>query len=279
MREGIITRFRSEIDFFRLGYKTYRLYIRLEGADAQKEQEIFQYLENSGVGIWLALCEGQYNIVFRFVARDEFDFKEVLRNLYESFSLYLRERDLAIPLETNFYPGESGVYETGKTKYKPPERSEAVRFDDVDVKLLGILSDDARAPSSKIAAELGLTPNAVRYRVRKLEQEGVIMEYQMVADRTKLGMYHYKVLLNLQKASDSRVIKFVRYCETLPNLVYLGQYIGTWDMELDFDFKNVEELHNSVLELTSRFRELVRSYETLSVFKSTYCNPLKTEKK
>ncbi|MEW6328578.1 MAG: winged helix-turn-helix transcriptional regulator [Candidatus Micrarchaeota archaeon] len=279
IEKGVIQHFRAEIDFSKLGYRDFRLYIKLQGASARKENEIFNYLKNSRGATWLAVCEGEYNFVFRFVVKDEFELNDFLNALYARFSRYIRDRRVIISVGWQFYPGESGVYEIGARRYEKPKRSKPVEVDDIDMRLLEMLAEDARAPSARLAGELGLTPNAVRYRMKRLESEGVIKGYQMVADRSKIGMYHYKVLLLFQRASEEKIEKFVRFCESLPNLVFLVQLIGAWDMDVDFDFRNAEELHGAMLELGSRFGDLIRNYETLSVVKSTYCNPLKIERK
>ncbi len=279
LQRKVINKFTVELDSFKLGYKAYRLYIRLEGANAKKEQEIYSYLKNIRGADWIAACEGRYNLVFRFMVRDEFGLNEFLDDLSDRFSQYIREKDLTIPLEWHFYHGESGVFQPGESKYGLLRGRKKIEVDEKDLKILSILSDDARTPSSKIAKRVGLTPNAVKYRLKRLEGERVITGYEMVVDRTKLGMFHYKLLMHFQKANEEKIMRLVRHCEELPNLVFLVRAIGPWDMDVDLDFKNTVELHNSVLELTSTFKDLVRNYETLSIFKSDYCNPLKGIKK
>ena len=275
IKNQIIVQFRTEIDVARLGYKWYRLYLRLEGADSEKEQEIFNYLVNSSGAYWTAICEGKYNLIFRFVAKDEIGLNEVLNDLSIRFSPYIKWRDLTLPIEAHYYASESGAYGRGGPKYEPPSRKAPVEVDEKDLKLLGGLAEESRAATTKLAGELGLTPNAVKYRMKRLENEGVIKGYQVVSDRSKLGMYHYKILLHFQKTDEVKVKKFVRHCESLPNLLFLTRSIGAWDMDVDFDFGNTIDAHNSILNLTGKFRDLIKGYEVLPLFKARYCNPMR----
>ncbi|MFH0818225.1 MAG: Lrp/AsnC family transcriptional regulator [Candidatus Micrarchaeota archaeon] len=279
IKRDVIAKITVELDSFKLGYKAYRLYIRLEGANAKKEQEIYSYLKNMRGADWIAACEGKYNLVFRFMVEDEFGLNRILNDISDKFSSYIRERDLTIPLEWHFYHAESGVFHPGGPKYGSLGGRKRVKVDEKDLKILSILSEDARTPSSKIAGQVGLTPNAVKYRLKRLEKERIITGYEVMVDRTKIGTFHYKLLVHFRGANEEKVKRFVRYCEELPNLVFLVRAIGSWDMDIDLDFKNTVELHNSVLELASKFKDLVRNYETLSIFKSDYCNPLKEAKK
>ncbi|MFH1447361.1 MAG: winged helix-turn-helix transcriptional regulator [Candidatus Micrarchaeota archaeon] len=278
IKKDIIACFRAEIDFSKLGYKTYRLYIRLEGADSEKEAEIFEYLANRKGATWVAACEGKYNLIFRFIVKDEFELNSILGEIYSKFSKYIRERDLTIPIGWQFYPAESGAYEISNRRFKKPVDVGIAKFDERDVEILNVVGENARTSATEIAGKLGMTPNGVKHRVRRLEREGVIAGYQMVADRTKLGIYHYKILFSFQRINEERVGRFIRYCEENPNLVFLVQAIGAWDIDVDLDYANTLEMHNAVLNLSSSFKNLIRNYETLSIFKSSYSNPLKKEK-
>jgi Lrp/AsnC family leucine-responsive transcriptional regulator len=55
-------------------------------------------------------------------------------------------------------------------------------LDDVDVKILVILQDNARTTQSDIAKSVGLAPSAVLERIRKLEARGAIKDYVATVD-------------------------------------------------------------------------------------------------
>jgi len=59
--------------------------------------------------------------------------------------------------------------------------------DEIDLKIIGKLTGNARATYSEIASEVGLSDVAVMKRIRKLEQEGVIRKYTVIVDPAKLG--------------------------------------------------------------------------------------------
>jgi len=59
--------------------------------------------------------------------------------------------------------------------------------DEIDLKIIGKLTENARATYSEIASEVGLSDVAVMKRIRKLEQEGVIRKYTVIVDPAKLG--------------------------------------------------------------------------------------------
>jgi len=61
-------------------------------------------------------------------------------------------------------------------------------IDDVDKKILNKLIVDARASWTTLAKELGVNESTIRYRVRKLEDSGVIVGYKAKVNYVKAGL-------------------------------------------------------------------------------------------
>jgi DNA-binding Lrp family transcriptional regulator len=73
-------------------------------------------------------------------------------------------------------------------------------LDDTDLRILRSLQSNPRKPVSKVAREVGLTDNAIRYRLKRMQAAGIIRGFVMVVDpkvhaKPALGML-------LAKASD-----------------------------------------------------------------------------
>ena len=50
--------------------------------------------------------------------------------------------------------------------------------DDIDVKIMAIIQEDARISNAEIARRLGMAPSAILERVRKLEARGAVLGYE-----------------------------------------------------------------------------------------------------
>ena len=62
-----------------------------------------------------------------------------------------------------------------------------VRISEKDMAIIEILMRDARTPFTEIARQIGVTEAAVRKRVKKLEEQGIIKGYRAVIDPKKMG--------------------------------------------------------------------------------------------
>ncbi len=69
-----------------------------------------------------------------------------------------------------------------------------VRISEKDLAIIEFLMKDARMPYTEIARRLGVTEAAVRKRVKKLEEEGIIKGYRARVDAKKIG---YKIVAEI----------------------------------------------------------------------------------
>lgn len=98
-------------------------------------------------------------------------------------------------------------------------RSE-IRFrgvmDRKDLEIIKILEKNARTPFLKIAKKLRMSEAAIRKRVRKLEQEGVVERYTAVINPSKLG-YNAVAIVGLD-AEPERYLEILNSISAIPEV-------------------------------------------------------------
>ncbi|MBK5189895.1 MAG: Lrp/AsnC family transcriptional regulator [Methanosarcinales archaeon] len=107
----------------------------------------------------------------------------------------------------------------------------------VDNRILEMLQLDVRTPVSKIAKEVGLSENGVRYRLEKLEKGGYIKSYTILLNPKKFGK-NILAIFNLEiepKMMRSTLSKLVGLDEFIKIYQTTGQFsinaIGLFDNE------------------------------------------------
>ena len=70
-------------------------------------------------------------------------------------------------------------------------------MDDLDIEILKILIEDGRQSHENLSKRLNLSRPAVRQRVKRLEEKGLIKGYQAVVDWSRLGQ-NINVLIYLK---------------------------------------------------------------------------------
>lgn len=94
-----------------------------------------------------------------------------------------------------------------------------MRIDKKDQQLIDLLQKNARISFTKMGVEVGLTSAAVADRVRKLEDEGVILSYGILLDPSLIGyplhaIIHLRAFVGMLKPFLARVpsLKEIRNC-------------------------------------------------------------------
>jgi Lrp/AsnC family transcriptional regulator for asnA, asnC and gidA len=82
--------------------------------------------------------------------------------------------------------------------------SSPVSLDDIDRKIIGVLQGDGRCPYGTIADQVGLSEAAVRRRVQRLRETG-IMEIVAITDPLQLG-FTREALVGIRVQGDVRLV-------------------------------------------------------------------------
>src|SRR5437016_8442316 len=93
-------------------------------------------------------------------------------------------------------------------------------LDAIDIKILGLLQEDASRSVSEIAEQVHLSNNACWRRVRQLEESGIIRKRVALLDAEKLGVgTTVFVMLRADEYTDERSEEHTSELQSLTNLV------------------------------------------------------------
>lgn len=84
-------------------------------------------------------------------------------------------------------------------------------LDDIDNQILALLSEDARLSYSAIAEQVGLSAPAVKERILKLEDAGVITGYEVKINKQALGKHIAAyILVDVPYNQEKSFIRFAQ---------------------------------------------------------------------
>ncbi len=88
------------------------------------------------------------------------------------------------------------------------------KIDEIDLKILKLLSENARYTYKELAEKLGTTRQRVSRRMDKLEKGGVVIKYTVIPDLNKLNYVHVILGLILRPTVDlDEVVKQLKSIE------------------------------------------------------------------
>jgi Lrp/AsnC family leucine-responsive transcriptional regulator len=103
-------------------------------------------------------------------------------------------------------------------------------LDDIDLKILGQIQNDARLTNVELAEAVGLSPSPCLRRLRRLERDGVIKGYMTFVDQTQVGLpVSVFVSVALKEQSESALEEFEASIAALPEVMECYLMTGASD--------------------------------------------------
>jgi Lrp/AsnC family leucine-responsive transcriptional regulator len=129
----------------------------------------------------------------------------------------------------------------------------AVQLDEIDVRLLKELQEDADRPNVELARLVGLSPAATLNRVKRLKRQGVIREITARIDSATAGLtLQVYVLVTLGRHDEAAERRFQQELRALDHVIAADAVAGETDAILMIATRDVAELQVVLSRLSTR---------------------------
>jgi DNA-binding Lrp family transcriptional regulator len=266
-KKGVILGYKAMIDMAKLGYETYRLYIRYENVTPEIEREIFAYFQKHENIIWFISTSGRFDLEVLFLARNFIHFNKIVREVMKKYGMYLRNHTISVSI-SNFHHKRYWLLDKKPEGFQISYGDEPTHedIDETDIKIINILTLNGRASIVEIGEKLKLTPNAIKYRIKDLEKRGIIKSYRTWINTAKLGYKYYKALVTFKYLDENIEKRILEFSRNEKNMLYLVTCIGLWNIEVEVEVQNDEEFRLVMVRFKNLFSDLILDYETLLVY-------------
>ena len=124
------------------------------------------------------------------------------------------------------------------------------KLDEVDMKILGSLYQDASVSIPKLSKDLGLNLSVTYSRIKRLSKRQIIKQFTIVVDEDKLGLPASAVVgLNLDpKQRDQALSELAK----LDQVRAIQEVTGRFDAFITLRAKTIEEIYKIVAEHLGR---------------------------
>ena len=270
--EGLIKKYPCYFDYSKFGYNYFvSILVKLENFDL-----IDKFVERSIKSknlICIGKMIGKYDLYMDLIFKNE-----------KEFNLYLDKLNLENDIDdlfimkynfTELYPlkfldagnyNEKNYFIVGEAKER--------KFDRTEIEILRLLKDNSRIRLIDIANKLNISSELALYKLKKLENEKIILGSRVLFDMKKLGYFYSGVLMNIKNLSENEKEKIKRFARSHAYTNSLGFFNSKPNCFMQFFHKTHEELRKSLGELKSLLKDKIDEWDVLFIEEDEYFNTL-----
>ncbi len=258
--KGIVEKYICSLNLGKLGYKIYKIHLKLKNASEKEEKRLFDAIKAYRNVITSIKTQGAFDLSISIACKSISDLDEFLTKLKNEFLEILEDYTISIVVYSKIFKlNKLLLNEKEQLKSERFSTEEAeVQLDESDTKILKYLSQKANAPTIEIAKKAGLSVDIVKYRLKRLSKS-IINSFRIFVEFNKIGFFHYIFMLKMRTASKQEEEKLVEWCQEKNNVMYVTKRIGMYDFEVNVAIKDLEDLNNFANDLRREFPS-IQSY-------------------
>lgn len=249
-KTGYIRYFYSIVNASNIGYNYAWVLLKFQNVSSETQKQIVEYILNKANISNLRIMEGIFDIAFLCIYKKTSEIKTFLQELTKQFGQHLSEKKILIILK-------SYKFSLNKIPTEPMNRiiltHSDLRFSNItplDIKILKVLSSNARIKILDLAREVKADPGTLRYHIKKMEKEGIIAGYSMALDLKKYRNEYHQINIGLR--NYDAVTRIIEFFDRTNSCLYAYEVLGRYDLSIDIFVEDVYGLRR-ILE---KFKEL-----------------------
>jgi len=264
-KNGIIQGYVTVTDIAKLGFTTYHLFLQLTQVNENIRDKVIETLRVYPFIKVIIEFSGKYDFEIGIASRTVTEADEYIQKIIDSVAAYLQQ--YIVLTISNYY----FTHTVPRNFFYIPHESEirkhsAVSVDETDLKILQILSENARAKLYEIGNKVTLSSDAINYRIKNLQKSDVIVKYAPILNYTLLGYTVYAVLMNIFPLSKEKDKTLKYFLESNENILWAVKTLGIYNLLMYVCVKSSDELHLTLLKMRELFSKEIKEYETIIAY-------------
>ncbi len=124
------------------------------------------------------------------------------------------------------------------------EQKETITLDLKDKKILGVLAKNSRTPLTTIGKIVGLSQENVLYRIQRLKEQHIIVDFFTAIDSRKLGILSFVVFIKFSKISKEKLESLIKSFLKNEHISWLTTTAGQFDLMIFLQAMTVYEFES-----------------------------------
>jgi DNA-binding Lrp family transcriptional regulator len=264
--EKIIYRLYTLIDITKIGYTYHRFYIVLQNMTPNVKKNMIQDFIQSKLVSGASFTEGQIDLLIYYAVNNTYKLLQEWTSFYRKYGNYFSKISYSQFCHEYMYPFSFLLSDEHK---KRPDCDQEViwggtsqkNIDELDKRILYMLSTNSRIPASEIAKELNAKAATIIKRIKNLEKNKIILGYRIDINHSAILNNYYRIRLDINIKNFSNINQINKYM--IQKSLIRSRYISLGDcadLEYEILVKDTYHLNKIVEEILTKFPDSVRNY-------------------
>lgn len=223
-KRGVILKYVAHVDIGKLGYIGAAVFVATK---THRDKEFRKFLATSPNICWVGEHVGVWDFGMSILGKNSEELDRNFSQLYRTFKDFIIDHRFTLHKKNHYFYEKLFAGKPMRTqarKHASIRTSAPVAIDALDKRILRALVEDARADYVGLTRKVPLSAPAIKARIRRLEQAGVIERYSVFLDYAKLSTYQYSIFITNKNLDESP--KLLAYLQEHPDVCFICEYIG-----------------------------------------------------
>ncbi len=277
LENQVITDSFAVLDVKLLGIRRFCIYLQFRAISPNKMEGLIQKITDNPHVNWVIETGGKWELIVMVETIDESIYDAVLQSIIAPIGRFLNDHTVSAVKEfTHLGPrylmgGRPADYFRKRVRYPYQRELETVKkipidLDSRDIRLLQLLHADSRTSLTDLGKQMGLSPDTVDYRIKKLILSGLIKSFIIRLNYHLLKFQYTTIMLKLRGVSLKRRNEFYRFVQDDLRFYCLMEQIGSWDLSLMMFFADAKDLRSFLISIKQNFSDVISSHESVLHF-------------
>jgi DNA-binding Lrp family transcriptional regulator len=265
LKEKYIKGFSIVFNSSKIGTYYYKLYVKFKNITPQRETELFRYLLNQRSVSYLADVEGFYDCLLLVQVKNADEMTKFLDKFMKNYGEYIQQKDMMLFLTVHRFNQRFLYNGVERKDWFYPVPLGNYLLDPIDKKIAEILSGNARVPLTEIARGIGIDPKSVKYRLKKLEKDEMILAYVTLPNFDRLGLQFIQINFSFRDPTIKPSV--IEYFNSTNKCLFAIELLGKYDLLVEVHVKDNDELRRIIDGFRDKFVGYYNDYDIHTINK------------
>lgn len=263
-KDNIIQGYNAIIDVNKLGETIYLIYLKLINLSSQKELLWIKEINKNHSVIAVGKNAGHWDLSIVIRCKNNQELDQILKKITSGKSDKIKEKLVTSEIESSYF--NLGLLIKSIGEKSTSNLQESLSLDGDDNELVKLLAKDCRESLIDLAEKLGISPNGVKDKIKRLDKRGIIIGYKTKINYEKLGYLHFRVFIQLNNFSNALYEKIKVFLKARGNVESISRYIGYADIDFRCYSKDITELYKLISDLKDNFLTEIIEVNSMPIF-------------